>query len=190
MFEKDEKYEELFNDIRYKQEKLVEYIKSKPALKVEDYQLKNPEGKSVKLSELFGDKKELILVHNMGKTCPYCNLWAHGFIGLVPHFQDRASFAVVSPDPPEDQKVIIRERGYNFPMFSAFGTTFIEDMGFFDKEDNYHMPGFSIFVKNENDEISRTSKDYFGPFDPYNPVWHMFALLPDGPNNWSPKINY
>ena len=159
-------------------------------MKVEDYKFKNPEGDEVTLSTLFGDKNELILVHNMGKSCSYCNLWAQGFIGLLPHFQDRAAFVVVSPDSPEVQKEVIEERGYNFPMYSADGTSFITDMGFYEEKDKYNMPGFSIFVKNEDGEISRTAKDYFGPFDPYNAVWHMFALLPDGPNNWGPKIKY
>ncbi|OLS24207.1 MAG: hypothetical protein HeimC3_21060 [Candidatus Heimdallarchaeota archaeon LC_3] len=190
MFEQDEKYQELYREIRDKQQELVTYLKNKPSKKVDDYILKNPDGEEIKLSELFGDKQELILVHNMGKSCPYCNLWAHGFIGLVPHFQDRAAFALVSPDPPEVQKEVIKERGYNFPMFSADGTTFVSDMGFYDEENNNNMPGFSVFVKNDQGEITRTSKDFFGPFDPYNSVWHMFDLLPDGVNKWNPKIKY
>jgi predicted dithiol-disulfide oxidoreductase (DUF899 family) len=190
MFEADEKYQEMYKEVRAKQEELVNYIKSKPVLKVKDYILKNPNGKETKLSELFGDKNELILVHNMGKSCPYCNLWAHGFIGLVPHFQSRVAFAVVSPDPFEVQKEVIKERGYNFPMYSSDGTSFISDIGFYNDKDGYNMPGFSIFVKDENGEIKRTAKDFFGPFDPYNPVWHMFALLPKGTNEWEPKFSY
>ena len=117
-------------------------------------------------------------------------MWTGAYSGLLPHIRNRAAFAVVSPDPPEIQKEVISERGYNFPMFSADGTTFIQDMGFYNEKDGYFMPGFSIFVKNENGEITRTAKDFFGPFDPYNPAWHMFALLPDGTGEWSPKIRY
>jgi predicted dithiol-disulfide oxidoreductase (DUF899 family) len=31
---------------------------------------------TVRLSELFAGKADLILIHNMGTTCPNCTLWA------------------------------------------------------------------------------------------------------------------
>ena len=46
---------------------------------VKDYTLKDREGNEIKLSELFGDKNHLILIHNMGKSCSYCTMWADGF---------------------------------------------------------------------------------------------------------------
>ena len=68
---------------------------------VEDHELKGPGGAPVKLSELFGDKRDMLVVHNMGKSCPYCTLWADGLNGLVDHLEDRAAFVVVSPDSPK-----------------------------------------------------------------------------------------
>jgi predicted dithiol-disulfide oxidoreductase (DUF899 family) len=190
MIEQDKEYERLYNEIREKQEQLANYIKSKSGKKVKDYVFKAPDGKEESLSKLFGNKKELIVVHNMGKSCPYCNLWAQGFSGLYSHLSNRASFVVISPDKPEIQKEVIKERGYTFPMYSGHGNTFISDMGFYEEENENYMPGFSVFQKTDSGEIIQTAKDYFGPFDPYNPVWHMFALLPTGVNDWSPKIKY
>ena len=46
--------------------------------KVIDYDLVDSENQKIKLSQLFGTKKDLILVHNMGKSCPYCTMWAEG----------------------------------------------------------------------------------------------------------------
>ncbi|HJT09252.1 MAG TPA: DUF899 family protein, partial [Candidatus Nitrosotalea sp.] len=56
---------------------------------VNDYELLDSENRKVNLSKLFGKKKDLIIVHNMGKTCPYCTMWADGFNGLLPHLEDR-----------------------------------------------------------------------------------------------------
>ena len=52
---------------------------------VEDYELIGWGNKKVRLSSLFGEKDELILVHNMGRGCPYCTMWADGFNGVLPH---------------------------------------------------------------------------------------------------------
>ena len=48
---------------------------------VQDYVLDGWDG-PVRLSELFGDKRDLILIHNMGKGCPSCTMWADGFNGV------------------------------------------------------------------------------------------------------------
>lgn len=82
--------------------KLLQLSRRLPNEEIEkDYSLKDWNGRDVKLSRLFGKNNDLILVHNMGRQCPYCTLWADGFNGLVKHLEDRASFVVVSPDPPE-----------------------------------------------------------------------------------------
>jgi len=42
---------------------------------VADYQMATLHG-PVRLSELFAGKADLIVIHNMGTTCPNCTLWA------------------------------------------------------------------------------------------------------------------
>jgi len=70
---------------------------------VADYDLHNSDGSTVRLSELFGEKRDLLVVHNMGKGCAYCTMWADGFIGALPHLQNRAAFVLETPDKPEVQ---------------------------------------------------------------------------------------
>ena len=70
---------------------------------VEDYALAGADGE-VSLSQLFGGKDELVLVHNMGASCPYCTMWANGINGSVPDIEARAAFALASPDAPDVQK--------------------------------------------------------------------------------------
>ena len=96
---------------------------------VPDYVFTNTSG-SVRLSELFGDKPDLIVIHNMGATCPHCTLWADGFNGIYDHLASRATFVLSSPDTPNTQKTFAASRGWRFPMVSHNGTTFAADMGY------------------------------------------------------------
>ena len=63
---------------------------------VENYRFATTEG-AVRLSELFGDKEYLFVIHNMGKSCPACTMWADGFNGVLPHLENHAAFVVSSP---------------------------------------------------------------------------------------------
>jgi predicted dithiol-disulfide oxidoreductase (DUF899 family) len=96
----------------------------------------------VRLSELFGDKADLFVIHNMGQSCPYCTLWADGFNGAYAHLSNRAAFVVSSPDTPEKQRKFAESRHWTFPMVSHEGTTFAEDMGY--HQDGSWMPGVSV----------------------------------------------
>jgi predicted dithiol-disulfide oxidoreductase (DUF899 family) len=48
-----------------------------------DYEFTTAEG-SLRLSQLFGTKRDLLVIHNMGRSCPNCTLWADGFNGIYP----------------------------------------------------------------------------------------------------------
>ena len=63
---------------------------------VRDYEFATSQG-LVRLSALFGDKADLIVIHNMGASCPYCTLWADGYNGIYHHLSSRAAFIVSSP---------------------------------------------------------------------------------------------
>ena len=158
------------------------------ARQVDDYVFKDWDNKDVKLSSLFESKEDLILVHNMGKRCSHCTMWADGFNGVVDHLQDRAAFVIVSPDSPETQKEFATSRGWKFKMLSAKGTPFNKDMGF--EKNDEAGPGVSVFQKTSDGTILRVAKDEFGPGDPYCIVWHFFDLLPKGDNGWLPKFKY
>ena len=87
---------------------------------VDDYVLDGWDG-PVRLSELFGDKRDLIVIHNMGAGCASCTMWADGFNGVYDHLASRAAFVVASPDPVEAQKQFAASRGWRFPMVSYDG---------------------------------------------------------------------
>lgn len=159
---------------------------------VEDYTFSTPDGEK-KLSELFGDKDELILVHNMGKSCPYCTLWADGLNGVAGHLADRAGFVVASPDSPDVQQEFASSRDWSFPMVSTDGSRFTHDMGFAGENEEgqtHYYPGYSVFSREEDGTIRRRGQDWFGPMDLYSGLWHMFAMLPKGSDDWFPRYSY
>ncbi len=152
-----------------------------------DIRFAGADGKTVTLEELFGDRNELIMIHNMGKSCRYCTLWADGFNGLLPHFCDRAAFVVVSPDPPDVQQAFANSRGWRFPMWSA-DTELLKQFEMAD-EKGAPWPGVSVFKKHDG-EIVRTGYDYFVPGDDYCSIWHIMDLFPEGPGGWEPQYQY
>jgi predicted dithiol-disulfide oxidoreductase (DUF899 family) len=170
-------------------QKLSEARRTAEPEPVRDFQLIASSGVPVTLSELFGDKDDLLIVHNMGRGCAYCTMWADGFVSMLPHIQDRTSFVVISPDNPETQLAFAKSRGWPFRMVSAAGTTFIRDLGFAD-EDGSVMPGVSALHRNPDGSIVRTGRDEFGPGDDYSPPWRFFDLLKNGVGDWEPKYTY
>jgi predicted dithiol-disulfide oxidoreductase (DUF899 family) len=154
---------------------------------VRNHDFATPEG-TVRLLDLFGGKDDLMLIHNMGTTCPSCTMWADGFNGVHPHLRDRAAFAVSSPDVPTAQRQFAESRGWRFPMVSHQGTSFAADMGYL-SESGAFQPGVSAF-RREGSRILRVSDAPFSPGDDYCSFWHVLDLLPEGAGDWEPKFSY
>jgi predicted dithiol-disulfide oxidoreductase (DUF899 family) len=162
-------------------EKMRETLATVEPQQVQDYELVNAAG-PVRLSELFGDHEDLILIHNMGVSCSYCTLWADGYNGIHPHVVSRAGFAVSSPDRPTVQKKFADSRGWRFSMVSHAGSTFASDMGYVSAKGGW-MPGVSVF-RREGSSILRVSDTGFSPGDDFCTLWHFFDLLPGGVGEW------
>lgn len=154
---------------------------------VSDYGFDTLKG-PVTLSRLFGSKRDLFVIHNMGTHCASCTMWADGFNGLYPHISDRAAFVVTSPDAPAVQEECAASRGWAFPMVSAKGTRFFADMGF-ENAAGRPMPGISAFQMQEG-KIIRVSAAGFDTGDDYCTVWRLFDLLPEGVDGWRAKQAY
>ena len=154
---------------------------------VSDYEFQTLTG-SVRLSQLFGDHQDLLVVHNMGTSCPSCTMWADGYNGVHHHVITRAAFAVSSPDTPAVQQEIAKGRGWKFRMVSHVGTSFAADLGYRSDTGRWR-PGISVF-KRDGEKILRVSDAAWSPGDDFCTVWHFFDLLPDGAAGWSPKFSY
>jgi predicted dithiol-disulfide oxidoreductase (DUF899 family) len=153
---------------------------------VRDYVFQSSQG-AVTLSQLFGDKPDLFVIHNMGKSCPSCTMWADGFNGVLNHLESRAGFVVSSPDDPATQAAFAATRGWRFRMVSHAGSNFAADMGY--RRERGWWPGVSVFRKTE-EGIFRVSDTELGPGDDFCTVWHFLDLLPAGPDGWDARTSY
>jgi predicted dithiol-disulfide oxidoreductase (DUF899 family) len=154
---------------------------------VADYSFATTDG-PVRLSELFGDKDTLIVIHNMGRACPACTMWADGYNGVLAHLEDRAAFVVTSPDDPATQAAFAASRGWRFRMVSHQGTNFAADMGYRGDSGGW-MPGISVFKK-QGGRVLRVSDQPLGPGDDFCSVYHFFDMIPEGPAGWRPRFTY
>lgn len=160
--------------------------KQLPQVPVEDYVLKTVDGSDVRLSELFGDHDEMLLIHNMGTGCSYCTIWADGFNPFVPYFTDRCAFVVSSPDPHEKMAQFASSRGWKFPIVSIDGTTLAGDFEF--KPDEMSTwPGVTALQRQPDGSITRHTRAFFGPGDDYCSVWGLLDLLPGGVGSFEPN---
>lgn len=184
----EQKITELEQEIFEKKRDLAALYRESTPEMVGEYVFHRSTGEEVALSELFGDHDDLMLIHNMGKECRYCTMWADGFNGLLPHIEDRTAFVVSSPDEPETQQQFARSRGWSFTMVSTKETDFTENMGFAD--DGTHKPGLSTFHRDIDGTITRIASRKFGPQDDFCSAWHMFDILKDGINGWTPQYTY
>jgi predicted dithiol-disulfide oxidoreductase (DUF899 family) len=182
--EKIAAYRRQISDIREKMRTTLAEVEPQ---EVADYEFKTPEG-TVRLSELFGDHEDLMVVHNMGSSCPACTLWADGYNGVHHHVVTRTAFVVSSPDAPEIQRAFAAGRGWRFRMVSHAGTSFAADMGYRSEQGGWR-PGISVF-RREGQKILRVSDAVWKPGDDFCTVWHFFDLLPGGAAGWAPKFSY
>lgn len=162
---------------------------------VQDYILDGWEG-PVRLSDLFGDKRDLIVIHNMGTGCSSCTMWADGFNEVYDHLASRAAFVVASPNPVAVQKTFAASRGWRFPMVSHAASSFAQDLGYRRAgEDSVAdalggwWPGVSV-LRREGDRIVRVSDTELGPGDGFCVVYSLFDLVPGSDFNWEPKYSY
>lgn len=183
-----ERVQQLHTQMTELRKELYGAFKEMAQMDVPDVQLQRADGSPVMLSELFEGKDELLLIHNMGRSCAYCTLWADGFNGVCQHIANRVPFALLTPDDPATATAFARSRGWTMPIACYAESKLAETLGF--KSPQGYMPGMSTLKKSADASITRTGMSFFGPGDDFCAIWHMFELLPNGVNNWEPKFSY
>jgi uncharacterized protein YndB with AHSA1/START domain/peroxiredoxin len=189
LLEKLHEIERMERRTREAKQEIVRLRKTLPKMPVPNATLKRLDGTPVSVSELFGKTDELMIIHNMGKGCPYCTLWADHIKGFHEHMSNRAPFVLLTPDAPDVARAFAASRGWTFPIISAYGTTFIRDMGF-EPEPGRAWPGMSTLKRKADGSIERVAYTHFGPWDDFAGIWPMLAMHDKGINNWEPKYTY
>ena len=167
--------------------RLAEMKRSLPPVQIEDFSLKRTDD-NVSLTDLFAGMCDLVVIHNMGRNCRYCTMWADGLNGLRHHLQSRAGLVLVSPDAPDVLEEFAAGRGWEFPIASAHGTGFNAAVGM--EKQGGALPGVPTFHRGPEGEILKVATEHFGPFDLYCGVWHIFARLQNGVDRWEPQYSY
>lgn len=187
----NKRIEELQKEIFEKQKEINKLKLEQAPEKINNYTFQDRKGNNINLLDIFEEKDELLIIHNMGKSCVYCTMWADVISGMHHIIADRVKIILTSPNDVETMNTFAESRAWKMPIFSYHGTDFSKDLGFaYDKEERrWYMPGVSAMILKDG-EILRTSYDWFGPGDMYCAPWQLFELLPKGNNGWQPKYKY
>ena len=166
--------------------KLNEFRKASAGDEVRDYEFSTIDG-ATSLLKMFGNKKQLLLIHNMGQGCRYCTLWADGFNGFLQHLESVMSVVLVSKDPPELQRQFANSRDWRFRLASHGGGKYISEQTVMDGAEN--TPGAVVYER-DGDKITRKNSCIFGPGDIYCSMWGLLGLAGLGADNWTPQYAY
>jgi predicted dithiol-disulfide oxidoreductase (DUF899 family) len=159
-------------------------------------------GGSVRLSELFAGRSQLIVQHFMFDPewqagCKSCSFWADGLDSFVAHVNQRdANVVMISRAPYAKLAAFKKRMGWHMDWVSAAGNSFNQDFGVSHPKDdkapngnNYNFgtarftgeaPGISVFFKDGDGAIYRTYSCYARGLDMMNGAYHYIDLLPKG----------
>jgi len=163
--------------------------------------------KDVRLSELFAPGKDRLIVDHMmwgandKAPCPMCTMWADGYNAIAPHVSQKVNFVLVAKVDIGKLRGWARQRGWNkIRLLSSGPSSFNADFHVEDARGQH--PGVSVFSREPAGKIHHfyTTEASLRPgannnpnhrgIDLYSPVWNLFDLLPEGRENWSPKLSY
>ena len=172
----------------------------------EDYVFEGAEG-PVRLSELFADRKNTLLVYSymfgpqMAAPCVSCTSILDALDGEAPHVVQRVNFAVVAKSPIARILEFTRARGWhNLRLLSSAGNTYNADYHG-ETPQGAQQPMMNVFVRRDG-AIHHTygTELLFAPSEPGQdgrhvdliwPLWNLFDLTPEGRGTqWYPRLKY
>jgi predicted dithiol-disulfide oxidoreductase (DUF899 family) len=161
----------------------------------------------VKLSELFADGKDTLLVYSymfgprMAAPCPMCTSMLDSLDGSAPHVAQRANLVVVARSPVDRIMQVARERGWrHVRLLSSANNTYNRDYHG-ENEKGGQLPTLNVFARRKG-RIYHTycTELLFAPsergqdgrhVDPIWPLWNLLDLTPEGRGTtWYPKLRY
>jgi len=157
----------------------------------------------VKLSELFGQRKDSLIVYHMmfprhrnddrpkaarGPTaslpleegpCPSCVAFLDQLDGMVPHLEQMANFVVIAKAPIDRLTAFAKDRGWrHLKLLSSASNRFKNDYGAEDAE-GQQQPMCSVFHRTrEGIRHFWSSEMLYAPADPGQDPRHMGTVEP------------
>jgi predicted dithiol-disulfide oxidoreductase (DUF899 family) len=176
-----------------------------------DYSFDESGTRTVRLSQLFEDGKDTLLLYNFmfipGKAglslegaCPSCTSIIDAVDGEAPHIVQRINLAVVAKAPIEQFEAHARTRGWrNVRLLSSANTTYNAD--YLGEGERGQHPIATVFVRRDG-KIHHfwSSELFFAPTEPglhprhvdfIWPLWAVLDLTPEGRGtDWGPELAY
>jgi predicted dithiol-disulfide oxidoreductase (DUF899 family) len=167
--------------------------------------------RTVRLSELFEDGKDTLLLYNfmfipgeaglpLEGACPSCTSIIDAVDGEAPHISQRINLAVVAKAPIELFEAHARTRGWrNVRLLSSANTTYNAD--YHGEGERGQNPIATVFVRREG-KIHHfwSSELFFARTEPGMhprhvdfiwPLWAVLDLTPEGRGtDWGPELSY
>jgi predicted dithiol-disulfide oxidoreductase (DUF899 family) len=176
-----------------------------------DYTFDEGGSRTVRLSELFEDRKDTLLLYNfmfipgeaglpLEGACPSCTSIIDAVDGEAPHISQRMNLAVVAKAPIERFEAHARTRGWrNVRLLSSANTTYNAD--YHGEGERGQNPIATIFVRRDGKLHHFWSSElFFAPteagmhprhVDFIWPLWAVLDLTPEGRGtDWGPELSY
>jgi predicted dithiol-disulfide oxidoreductase (DUF899 family) len=173
----------------------------------EDYIFAEEGGRKVRLSDLFEDGKDTLIVYSymfgpqMAQPCVSCTSILDALDGEAPHVMQRVNLAVVAKSPIARIKEFTNGRGWrNLRLLSSADNTYNRD---------YHaenaagdqLPALNVFVRRAGAVHHFYNAELlYAPPEPGQdgrhvdaiwPLWNLFDLIPEGRGaKWYPRLTY
>ncbi|HYD15091.1 MAG TPA: DUF899 family protein [Hyphomicrobium sp.] len=144
-------------------------------------------GKTVRFSELFGDKNSLLLYSwmfgpNWDKPCPSCTSLMDGFDRTWYSVAQNAAFAAVAKAPAERINAWAKERGWSqIPLVSGLQSSYQDDYKCQGETEDLQLPVMHAFTKRDGKIFhfwgTETMTNHVDTVWPY---WNLMDFTPQG----------
>ena len=155
-------------------------------------------GRSVKFSELFGDKNSLLLYSfmfgpNWDNPCPSCTSLMDGFDRTWYSVNRDAAFAAIAKAPAEKINAWAKQRGWSqIPLVSGFESSYQADYRCQGENDDRQLPVMHVFRKQDGKIFHFWgTESMMNHVDMVWPYWNLMDFTPEGrPNHDTPPQNF
>jgi predicted dithiol-disulfide oxidoreductase (DUF899 family) len=176
-----------------------------PGGEARDYEFSDENGKTVRLTDLFGEHDTLVTYFWMygperERPCPMCTAFLGSIDVPARDISQRVAIAAIGRSPIERQLAFARERGWrNLKFYATVGDDFARDYRGL-APDGSEWPALDVWVKRdgvvrhfwgaEMGETADPGQDPRGAPD-IAPLWNILDLTPAGRGaDWYPKLEY
>jgi len=173
----------------------------------EDYIFEEGARKKVKLSELFRDDLNTLVVYSfmfgpdMKQACPMCTSFIDSLNSTAPHFEQRANLAVVAKSPISRLRDFGLGRGWtNLRLLSSANNTYNRDYHG-ETPEGGQLPSLNVFARRKGKihHFYQTELVFLPGDRGQNqrhidmawPLWNLLDFTPEGRGkDWFPQLSY